>query len=142
MWHIRRFEELSIEELTEIFRLRQEVFILEQESLFEDIDGEDGEAIHIFHQEDDMIKSYCRITKSDKIVIGRVLVNPDYRGEGRGKELFDYALEHVKQEYPSTPVAITAMCYLEDFYVTFGFRRISERYDIAGHQHVDMALEQ
>ena len=89
-----------------------------------------------------MTKSYCRITKSDKIVIGRVLVNPDYRGEGRGKELFDYALEHVKQEHPSTPVAITAMCYLEDFYETFSFRRISERYDIAGHQHVDMALEQ
>ncbi|WP_271399230.1 GNAT family N-acetyltransferase [Salinicoccus roseus] len=142
MWHIRRFEELSLEELAEILRLRQRVFILEQESLFEDIDGRDGEAVHIFHQEGDMIKSYCRITKSDKIVIGRVLVNPDYRGEGRGKELFDYALEHVKQEHPSTPVAITAMCYLEGFYETFGFRRISERYDIAGHQHVDMALEQ
>ncbi|KIH71439.1 GNAT family N-acetyltransferase [Salinicoccus roseus] len=142
MWHIRRFEELSLEELAEILRLRQRVFILEQESLFEDIDGRDGEAVHIFHQEDGEIKSYCRVMQADKIVIGRVLVNPDYRREGRGKELFDYALAHVKQEYPSTPVVITAMCYLEDFYETFGFRRISERYDIAGHQHVDMALEQ
>ena len=133
MWHIRRFEELSLEELAEIFRLRQRVFILEQESLFEDIDGRDGEAVHIFHHEDGEIKSYCRITKSDKVVIGGVLVNPDYRGEGRGKELFDYALEHVKQEYPSTPVVITAMCYLEEFYSGFGFRKTSERYDIAGH---------
>ena len=115
---------------------------MEQESLFENIDGEDGEAMHIFHQEGGNIKSYCRMTKAYEIVIGRVLVSPKHRGEGRGKDLFDYALKFVSREHPTTPVAITAMCYLEDFYGSFGFKKTSERYDIAGHQHVDMALEQ
>ncbi|WP_031547939.1 GNAT family N-acetyltransferase [Salinicoccus luteus] len=142
MWHIRRFDELSLEELEEIYRLRQTIFILEQESFFADIDGEDREAVHIFHKEDGSITSYCRITTNGKIVIGRVLVNPGHRGGGRGRKLFDHALAYIRREYPSSPIDITAMCYLEDFYESFGFRRISERYDISGHLHVDMALEQ
>ncbi|WP_342388746.1 GNAT family N-acetyltransferase [Salinicoccus bachuensis] len=142
MWHIRRFEALSLEELEEIYRLRQTVFILEQESLFADIEGGEREAVHIFHEDDGIITSYCRITTDGKVVIGRVLVNPRHRGEGGGRELFGYALEYARREYPSSTIAITAMCYLEEFYESFGFSRASERYDIAGHMHVDMVLEQ
>lgn len=84
--------------------------------------------------------SYCRLLIEDIITIGRVIVNPIHRGEGKGRELFKYAIKYAQNNFPHLPINITAMCYLEKFYESFGFVHISERYDIAGHMHVDMEL--
>src|SRR5699024_5289609 len=141
MWMIKKFDELSKVETEEIFRLRQTVFIIVQKSLFIDIDGQDVNAIHIFYKKNNSIVSYCRLIIDNSITIGRVIVNPEYRGVGKGRELFEFALEHIKNNYPTSTVDITAMCYLEKFYESFGFEYNSERYDIADHMHVDMKLE-
>lgn len=140
MWNIKFFEELSLVELEEILRLRQSVFIIEQQSLFRDIDGQDADSVHIFSKENESITSYCRLIIDDDITIGRVIVNPDYRGQGKGRKLFNYAVEYIQANYPDKAIYITAMCYLEEFYESFAFEHISERYEIAGHMHVDMNL--
>lgn len=141
MWSIKVFDELSLLELEQILRLRQDVFIIEQESLFTDIDGQDSNAIHMFSREDEEISSYCRMIITDSVTIGRVIVNPNKRNMGRGKELFTFAVDYIKKEMPSSVIKITAMSYLEEFYKSFGFEFVSPRYDIAGHQHVDMELK-
>lgn len=140
MWNIKKFQELYLSELEEIFKLRQSIFIIEQKSLFNDIDGLDNEAIHIFFKENDLITSYCRLIINDNIDIGRVIVHPEYRGKGKGKELFQYALNYCNNHYQSLSIHIAAMSYLEEFYRSFGFKSVSEMYDIAGHTHVDMKL--
>jgi|SRR5699024_11147642 len=141
MWSAKKFEELSLREVEEIFRLRQSIFIIEQKSLFVDIDGQDINALHIFHKKNERVISYCRFIIGDSITIGRVIVNPIDRGNGKGRELFRYAVQYAQDYFPDLPINITAMCYLEKFYESFGFVIISERYDVAGHMHVDMVLK-
>src|SRR5699024_4806342 len=140
MWNVKRFNELSLIELEAILRLRQSVFIIEQQSLFYDIDGKDRNAIHIFLKKEESIVSYCRITMNEQITIGRVVVNPIYRSHGEGRKLLEYTVEYIQQNFSKAPIHITAMCYLEEFYRSFGFEHISERYEIAGHLHIDMKL--
>jgi len=140
MWNVREFNELSLEELEQILRIRQDVFIIEQESLFTDIDGQDANAIHIFSKKDEQILAYCRLIINEAATIGRVIVIPSERADGKGRELFSFALDYIAEKHPSLPVKITAMCYLEKFYESFGFKIVSDRYDIAGHLHVEMEL--
>lgn len=141
MWHVKRYNELELDELEEIFGLRQDIFILEQESFFQDIDGRDQDALHVFKTEDGTLKAYCRMEDmDDHVYISRVIVNPKYRGQGFGREIFRYGVELAKERKPGKLIRITAMSYLLDFYKSFDFEPISEEYDIAGHNHIDMEL--
>lgn len=141
MWHVKKYDELELDELEEILSLRQDTFILEQESFFRDIDGRDQDALHVFKKEDDRIKAYCRMEdEDDHTYISRVIVNPAYRGQGFGREIFRYGTELAKERHPGKIIRITAMSYLLDFYKSFDYEPISEEYDIAGHNHIDMEL--
>lgn len=138
MWHVKKFEELSLTELEQILKMRQDIFIIEQESLFSDIDGKDQEATHLMKKEGDVITAYCRILVGDNVNINRVVVNKDHRGNGMGRELFQYAMDYAKDTYPNKKIEIIAMAYLDEFYSSFGFKAVSDTYDIAGHDHFDM----
>lgn len=142
MWQTKKFNELSLSEIEQIFRLRQSIFIIEQQSYFADIDGKDTEAIHIFNKENNIIWAYCRILIFDeKVILGRVTVHNDKRGNGSGRELLNTALKYLKENYPDKFVQIVAMSYLKDFYKSYGFKSISEVYIMDDHPHEDMILK-
>lgn len=141
MWKLKTFKELSTSELEQIYRLRQSVFIVEQESYFNDIDGNDYDAIHLFNSEDNEIWTYCRIIEyEDKINFGRVCVKKNKRGNGNGRLLLNKVLEIINQISECKNIHIMAMSYLADFYISYGFKAVSDTYIIDQHPHIDMIL--
>lgn len=141
MWYQKKFDELELTELEQILRLRQSIFILEQKSFFDDIDGNDKNAIHIFNKRNNTVWAYVRLLiYDDKIILGRVTIQKDSRGNGSGRTLLNQALNYTDQNYPGKNIEIVAMSYLKDFYKSLGFKSISEVYIMDNHPHEDMIL--
>lgn len=141
MWHCKSFEKLTIYELEQIFRLRQSIFIVEQKSYFNDIDGNDYEALHLYKEEKGVIWAYSRIHNYDDIVkFGRVTVKKEHRGNGNGRMLITKVLETINEKFPDKDIHIMAMSYLKEFYESFGFQSTSDVYIIDQHPHEDMVL--
>lgn len=142
MWYIKDFSDLTTVELEQILRLRQSIFIIEQRSFFEDIDGSDSNATHIFNKRDDVIYAYARILVSNEnVILGRLTVSIDKRGNGSGRVLLEKALNYIRDTWPQKNIEIVAMSYLKDFYSSYGFKSVSSQYVIDGHAHEDMILE-
>lgn len=141
MWNYKTFEELLTTEFEEILKLRQNIFILEQKSFFEDIDGYDRKSIHIFNQDKQGVWAYCRLTEyDDKIILGRVTVKKSMRGNGSGRNLINTALSYISENIPGKDIEIVAMSYLKDFYKSFGFISISDIYIMDDDPHEDMKI--
>lgn len=141
MWYIRKYCELELHELEQIFQLRQSIFLIEQESFFKDIDGKDAEAIHLFRKIDDRIVAYSRIINfSDKVTLARVTVNINHRGNGAGRNLVEKGLSVIEDMFPGKDIHIIAMSYLREFYTSFGFETVSDVYIMDNHEHEDMIL--
>lgn len=141
-WTIKRFDELTTRELFEIYKVRAEVFVVEQECLYQDVDEKDLVAYHLFTKEDEDIKAYCRVfLEKEKVKIGRVLVRKKYRKEGLGRELMNIALDFINETFQDMEIFIQAQAYLERFYESLGFVRISEDYLDVGILHLDMKYE-
>lgn len=141
MWHIKKYDQLQLTELEQILKLRQSIFILEQESFFEDIDGNDQEAIHIFNKENGKVWAYTRILEYENhVILARVTVDKEKRGDGSGRKLLEYALNYLEDEFPTKDVHIVAMSYLRNFYQSFGFKTISKVYYMDNDPHEDMIL--
>lgn len=141
MWFQKKYNNLTIEELEQIFRIRQSIFIIEQRSFFEDIDGHDKDAIHIFNKEENDIWAYVRLLiYDDKIILGRVTVKKEKRKNGNGRLLLNEALSYINKHYPNKNIEIVAMSYLRDFYKSLGFKTISDVYYMDDHPHEDMLL--
>ena len=146
-WDWKAFEALSLDELYEILLLRQQVFILEQQCFYNDIDDLDRVSHHLIgwgtdEQGSRRICAYLRVfppgVKFPEISIGRVLVAQHARGGGLGAELMTKAVEIAGREFACHPIKISAQTYLTQFYTTLGFEPISEPYDEDGIQHIDM----
>jgi ElaA protein len=148
MWHIetKTFENLSVFELYEILKLRQNVFVLEQNCLFADIDGHDPRALHcILKNENHEIKAYtrlfdCEIVYSGYTSIGRVVCDKEDRMHGLGRMIFDYSIKEIIKQYGSKTIKIGAQAYLEKFYSSFGFVQKGEQYLEDGIWHMHMYL--
>src|SRR5699024_4526597 len=124
-----------------ILRLRQSIFIIEQKSYFEDIDGNDDRATHIFNKQDGIVWAYVRILiYDDYVILGRVTVDESFRGNGSGRKLLDYALNYLEETYPNKDVHIVAMSYLRKFYHSLGFKTVSDVYILDDDPHEDMIL--
>ncbi len=138
--------DLGVAALYDIMQLRQEIFVVEQKCVYLDADGLDMEAYHFLgRDENNDIISYLRIvppSSVDNFVrIGRVLVRLDSRGQGVASELMAEALKRIKVIYPGQPIKLSAQIYLEKFYASMGFAKISDTYDEDGIEHVDMVRE-
>ena len=111
-WKIKSFEELSIHELYEILKVRQEVFVVEQTCYYLDADGYDQKALHLFAEKEGKVVAYCRIfpegVKYPETSIGRVLTHPDFRNLKLGKTLISFALEAIKTRFNTTECRISA----------------------------------
>ena len=130
---VKAFDALSIEELYAILKIRQEVFVVEQDCVFVDSDGYDLQAYHlVVYDEAYQIAGYARIlakdTIYDKATIGRVLTSKTYRQTGLGREVFRLAVASLLERLGEQAIKIQAQSYLLTFYESFGFKSISDAY--------------
>lgn len=141
-WQTLRFDQLTTSLLYQILKIRQEVFAVEQNSVYLDVDGRDLDALHILAMRDDELMAYCRVLppglKYPEASIGRVLTTAPARGSGAGRALMEYALTVCAQHYPDSGVRISAQLYLEEFYSSFGFISCSSPYGEDGIPHIEM----
>lgn len=145
-WQWVLFEQLSVNELYEIIKVRQEIFVVEQNCVYLDADGLDQFSWHLLGwkggADKRKIVAYLRVVfprkKYAEPSIGRVLTTLALRGTGLGKELMQRTLIHVADVYPDSPIRISAQQYLEKFYANFGFQVVSEPYDEDGIVHIEM----
>lgn len=138
------FEGLEKDQLYDLLRLRNEVFIVEQQSLFPDLDGLDQQARHLLLMLDGKLAGYLRLRGPDhhggrEIILSRVVLHKDARGQGLGRVIMEAALAEARRRYPDVPVSLSAQIDQEAFYTSLGFKRIpGEPYDDAGILHIDM----
>ncbi len=141
-WHLKRFNELTINEIYEILRLRNEVFVVEQTCAYQECDGKDINSYHLYSEENGQIISYLRIIEKgvsyDEVSIGRVLVRKNYRGQGISREMMLKAIKFIEQTLSEEEIRIQAQAYLAEFYKSFGFNEISAEYLEDGIPHIDM----
>lgn len=142
-WTCSKFQELSPQSLYEILRLRSEVFVVEQQCIYLDMDGKDQSSHHLAGESDGQIVAYARIlppglSYPDASSIGRVVSSPAVRKQGFGKILMDEAIRRTTALYPSINIKIGAQLYLLDFYKSFGFEPIDEPYLEDGIPHIEM----
>ena len=143
-WHCKNFNALTPHELYEIIRLRNEVFVVEQNCVFQDADNKDQECFHLMGWVNGALAAYTRLAPPGYIYaeasIGRVVTSPAFRKKGIGYELMKKSIEECKKIFGSGAIKIGAQFYLKDFYASFGFKQISDIYLEDGIEHIYMLL--
>lgn len=157
---LKTFDELTSVDLYHILKARSQVFVVEQNCAYQDIDEVDFDCLHLVAHKNEKLIGYCRIiapkfntVKSNKSepytsanasgvmpAIGRVLVLPEYRGNGLARQIMTQAIKYCRKQYGKKPIAISAQTYLIRFYESLGFIPNSEFYLEDGLEHVDMIL--
>ncbi len=141
-WETRPFAALDTSLLYAIMRLRQEVFVVEQDSAYLDADGIDLESEHMLCFEDGALIAYQRLIgpgiRYPESSIGRIVVHPAFRGHDLGRELVRRGIAHNLEQWPGIDICINAQSYLEAFYGTLGFAGEGEPYDEDGIPHRKM----
>ncbi len=139
----KRFEELTTSELYEILRCRSQVFVVEQNCVYQDLDNEDNNATHVYMENSGKILAYLRVIdpgiKYPAASIGRVLTMKEVRGKGLAKPLMKEAIKIAKKIAPA--IEIEAQAYLREFYKSLGFVEISGEFLLDGIPHISMRME-
>jgi ElaA protein len=141
-WKIKTFSELNTAELYEIIKARINVFVVEQDCPYPDLDDYDQKAIHLWAEKNGEVMAYCRIfdkgIKYDETSIGRVITTENGRGTGLGKQLIQYALDIIENRLGTSEVRISAQDYLLKFYSDFGFQDTGKKYLEDNIPHTEM----
>ena len=145
VWHCKHFTELSVTQLYDILQLRSEVYVVEQQCIFLDMDGIDKLCYHLFCYKQNSLAACCRLIAPDiaypnKAAIGRVVNAASVRGKGIGKRLMQLAVEKCKELFPSSDIKIGAQLYLKDWYASFGFIPCGDIYLEDGIEHIHMGM--
>lgn len=144
-WHVKHFDELTGREVHDILRLRVDVFVVEQRCVYPEVDGQDPGATHVLGiSPRGDLAAYARILPPHGNTpphIGRVIVNPAFRGLHLGRLLMHETLNALEQLHGSRRSALAAQAYLVDFYGSFGYTATGGTYLWDGIPHVDMILE-
>ena len=139
---IKKFEALTTNELYTILRLRSEVFVVEQDCVYQDLDDKDKKALHVIGWIDNTIVAYTRVFDInlyfDEASIGRVVVNYKYRSKGFGKNIMEASINAIKNHYNQTKIKISAQTYLIKFYNELGFKEYGKPYLEDGIPHTVM----
>nr|WP_312480073.1 GNAT family N-acetyltransferase [Achromobacter ruhlandii] len=148
LWTCKPHAELTLAELYAILRLRSEVFVVEQDCVFLDMDGKDlqGQTEHLMAWENGALLAYCRLLEpalnDGQAVIGRVITAPAARGTGLGHELMRRAKDEVARLWPGQPVYLGAQARLRAYYAGHGFVPVTEEYIEDGIPHVGLLLRE
>ncbi|MFG6462149.1 GNAT family N-acetyltransferase [Roseateles sp. DXS20W] len=142
-WTCVRFDELTVEQLYDLLQLRSQVFVVEQNCVFLDIDGLDRQTLHLLGTgEDGALRAYTRLippgVKSPDALIGRVVTAPAARGGGTGRALMAESVARCEQLWPGHAITLHAQAHLERFYAGFGFAPVGEPYMEDGIPHIEM----
>jgi ElaA protein len=144
-WKIKSFESLSVNELYDILRLRSEIFVVEQNCVYLDLDGKDKLALHLLGEFEGKIVGYSRLFKAgisfDNSSIGRVVVDANFRDRKWGHDLMREAIAGIKNHFGESKITIGAQLYLKKFYESHGFIQTSEMYLEDGIPHIEMKRE-
>ena len=139
---IKRFNELSTSELYQLLQLRSEVFVVEQNCVYQDIDGKDEKALHLLGEIDHKVVAYSRIFKAndyfENASIGRVAIAEKYRAQKWGHQLMQEAISGIENNFGIQSITISAQLYLKKFYESHGFVQIGETYLEDGIPHIEM----
>ncbi|MBT8260529.1 MAG: GNAT family N-acetyltransferase [Flavobacteriaceae bacterium] len=139
---IKYFEELSIDELYNILQLRSEVFVVEQDCVYQDIDYKDQKALHVLGFKNNKLIAYTRIFKPgdyfDLASIGRVVVIEKERENKYGCHIMEASISALKEHFNETTIKISAQCYLKNFYNNLGFNQVGEEYLEDNIPHIAM----
>jgi ElaA protein len=144
-WQIKSFEDLSVHELYDIMRLRSEIFVVEQNCVYLDLDGKDKVALHLFGEYEGKIVAHSRLftpgISFENASIGRVVVDANYRDRKWGHDLMREAIAGIKNHFGESKITIGAQLYLKKFYESHGFVQTSEMYLEDEIPHIEMIKE-
>lgn len=139
---IKNFDELTLDELHDLLQLRSQIFIVEQDCVYQDIDGKDRQALHVFGKKDGKIMAYTRCFQAgvcfEEASIGRVAVLEDHRNMRFGHDIIERSIEAIEEYYHATAIKLSAQTYLVDFYKSHGFTIIGEEFLEDGIPHIGM----
>jgi ElaA protein len=142
-WVLKKFGELTLDELYSILELRSKVFIVEQNCIYNDPDGKDQVAWHLIGTEEDQLIAYSRILPPGIAyidpAIGRVVTSPSKRKSGLGRELMNRSIKHCEDLFGKTSITLSAQAYLKKFYESLGFSAIGDEYLDDGIPHIKMS---
>jgi ElaA protein len=144
-WQIKTFQELTAAEVYAILKLRVDVFVVEQNCPYPEVDGKDTheQTLHLMGRTDDrQVSAYLRILPPglsfDQVSIGRVVVAVHERDKGVSRQMVQQALDRIETVWPGQQIKISAQVYLKSFYESFGFAPVSNSYLEDGIPHIDM----
>ena len=141
-WSCKAFHELTPAELYSILQLRNEVFVVEQNCVYQDCDDKDQLSHHFMGWQEDKLVAYTRLLPAgvsyEEMSIGRVVTSPSVRGNKIGKELMTRSIDKIHELYGKSPVKIGAQLYLKRFYESLGFIQCSGVYLEDGIEHIKM----
>lgn len=139
---IKRFNELTTEELYKILRARNEVFVVEQTCIYQDCDNKDYNSYHLYVEEGNEVVGYLRIVNKgisyEEMSIGRVLVKETHRNKGLSRKIMLEAIKFIEEELNSTEIRLSGQVYIKGFYESLGFKQVSEEYLEDDLPHVEM----
>ena len=143
---LKHFHELTTQELYNILQLRSEVFVVEQNCIYQDIDGKDQKAVHIFIKENQDVLAYSRVFNEGEYFenpsIGRVVVKKEKRGTELGKKIMMEGAKYIKETFTNKKIEISAQKYLKDFYSELGYEFTGNEYLEDGIPHLRMIKQQ
>jgi ElaA protein len=141
-YFVKEFYQLSLEELYRILQLRSEIFVVEQNCVYQDLDFKDQKSLHVFGKKNDKIITYTRVFKPGdyfkEASIGRVVVDSKERKFGYGHDLMKASINAVKDYFNVDKITISAQVYLKKFYESHGFKKVGEEYLEDGIPHIEM----
>ncbi len=141
---VKIFDQMTLQELYQLLQLRAAVFVVEQDCVYQDVDGKDQEAIHLLGKIDGQIAAYTRIFKPGDYFknasIGRVVVDKKYRGKALGQAIMTQSLDYCRQQQFDR-ITISAQCYLDTFYKDLGFSPTGSTYLEDGIPHQEMVID-
>ncbi|TGB01890.1 GNAT family N-acetyltransferase [Halobacillus salinus] len=143
-WIKKTYEELTKDELYTLLKKRVEIFVVEQECPYPEIDGRDEECLHIWLEEAGEMIAYCRLVPPEEeegtYSIGRVLITDPYRLKGYARQMMNYAIDVLFEEVGVDTIALHGQEHLRHFYGSFGFKEVSDVYLEDEIPHVDMVM--
>jgi ElaA protein len=141
--HKKRFQDLTVNELYELLRVRSEVFVVEQDCVYQDLDGDDQASIHLWLTVGDKVVAVCRVcpagTHMEEVSIGRVITTE--RGKGYGKQIMLEGIRAAREYFGATRIDLEAQEYARGFYEQVGFRQSSDPFILDGIPHIKMTYD-
>lgn len=144
-WNLKSFDELTNHELYDILKLRAEVFVVEQNCPYQDLDDKDKSAYHLFLKDDGDVVAVLRILPENvaynETAIGRLIVKKSHRKRGIAKLIMENAIGFVIDELKKDKIRLSGQAYLTDFYIDLGFKKVSDMYLEDGIEHFEFLYE-